>query len=144
MKALIEINYVSLGGFRLETNLTESEIHELKKSKQVSRRLLGQDETLCVMPLKAIFVDREGDKVFLKGTHFAGSNKLPDPSLFERHMKDYKANGWRLVKGSEEGFFDLSYHFRQAIQPTLREKISDLWRKKHERFRVLHLKKAQT
>lgn len=127
MKAVIEINYVSLGGFKLETDLTEAEVKEVKDTMQLSRRLMERDESLVITPLEVSFINQEADQVSLKGTNFSGSQTLPDPSLFKRHIADYKANGWRLVKKSEEGFFCFSYRFKSAIQPTFREKLSKMW-----------------
>lgn len=127
MRAVIEINYVSLGGFKLETDLTEAEVQEVKDTKQLRRRLMGRDESLEVTPMEVSFINHQTDRVSLKATNFAGSNKLPDPSLFKEHMADYKANGWRLVKDSEEGLFHCFSRFKAAIQPTFREKLSKLW-----------------
>lgn len=113
-KLIVKIDYGWLGGFTLEKALTESEKNEALEKMKITTSLMGEKK-----PMKVMTFNREETIFELFMVHFSGSQELPDPSIFKKHMKKYNANGWRLVKGSEKGFFCYSPRFKSAIRPSI-------------------------
>lgn len=127
-KLRVHIDYGWLGGFTLEKPLADSERKEALDKMEITTSLMSEKKPMGVMTFS-----RDKTEFELFRVQLSGSRELPDPSIFKRHMDEYKSNGWRFLEGSEDGFFSFSPRFKRAIKPSIREKLSDIWSKKNER-----------
>lgn len=112
MKATVNIEYATLGGFTLNRELTAAQVDSAKKIGKVRLNLMRlESEHSCMV------VQHPDDEAFirLQKISFCGSSALPEPGLFRSHMAEFRSHGWELADHSQRGLFAMSPRYRRAL-----------------------------
>ena len=112
MKAILNFQYGSLGGFGLVRDLTKDQESEACERGILSLPLMRTasdfDVTIVTHPDQEPFVR-------LQDVVFSGSPDLPGPGLFRNHMSAYRRNGWALLWNSTRGLFTHSPAYKKVL-----------------------------